>query len=64
MFEWVFTILVLVVGAFGAYFWWRIAARAAPYDDEVAKERRKRRTKRGREPTVVRGFDQPDDGGR
>jgi len=57
MFEWVFTVLVLLIGALGAFFWWRIAAKAAPYRDEVAKQERKRRERDQHQPTVVRGFD-------
>ena len=53
-FEYVFILLVLIVGTLGALGWWRIAAKAAPYDDEARKRRKKK--PRGPEPTVVKGF--------
>ena len=52
--EYLFILLVLIVGTLGALGWWRIAARMAPYDDET-RTRRKRKP-RGPEPTVVKGF--------
>ena len=52
--EYVVILLVLIVGTLAALGWWRIAARMAPYDDE--KPTRRKRTPRGPEPTVVKGF--------
>ena len=55
-FEILFFLAVLVIGTLGALSWWRIAAKAAPYDDEIARKRR--RKSRGELPTVIKGFGQ------
>lgn len=52
--EWVFVVIVVLVvfggGSWVAVWWWRLVARAAPYQDEVGRERGR---KRGEDGTVV-----------
>ncbi len=57
--EFVVPIVVLVVGTVGALGWWKLAAKAAPYKDEVSKGRKNK--PKGPEPTVIRGFGEPKD---
>jgi hypothetical protein len=55
--EIVVPMIVLVVAAVGALAWWKLAAKAAPYKDETAR----RPKRQGPKPTVIRGFNPPND---
>ncbi|MCH7961312.1 MAG: hypothetical protein IIC49_03160 [Planctomycetes bacterium] len=57
--EIVVPLVVLVVATIGALAWWKLAAKAAPYKDEVAKGRKT--GAKGPEPTVIRGFGESKD---
>lgn len=54
----VFILAVAIGGPLVALIWWAIAAKVAPYQDEV--ERATRRRNRDAGARVVRDFDQPD----
>lgn len=50
-------IAILIIGSVAAIIWWNISAKAAPYADESAKDRKRREEaeRRERENTVVIG---------